>query len=206
MDFEFIKTLILLVLTPGGIISYFILEAYRYLNKRYTFLSQANRMLRLYDELEKLRSELNIGRVSLFMFKNSGKLIKPDTELNVICLAQEVGNDVKRTQFNYVDFNVDKHYIKMLIDLLSERLITLITDEMPDCVLKDIYLSEGIIQSKIVYVTQKGIFNNMFTTKVFYLSLADKHTFSFGPKERLIIQKRVRNIEKILKYKNDDAD
>lgn len=83
---------------------------------------------------------------------------------------------------------LDEQYILMLMRLFKEKKIVISTSELKECILKDIYVSSGVIFSKVVevYVSQG---------KYFYLSVVYKKSPSeLRPEEKDEIRNCVNKI------------
>lgn len=116
---------------------------------------QNARILRLVGLLiREWRIKLGAQRILLLYAKNGGKPWRPEEKIKVSCLDQVTEKGEENTWGRWQDWHVDPSYREILTDLLvseqTDRGILLITDNMPDGVLKDAYKSQGTIASIVI--------------------------------------------------------
>jgi len=101
----------------------------------------------------------------------------------------------------YVNFEFDNHYLNLLHTVEQVGSTYLNVDEMPDCDLKNIYKSEGVTGSKILFITRKKIDDK--NDRVFYCSIATHVDGGFDNNERTIIKSFTNGIKTLLTTTND---
>lgn len=120
----------------------------------------------IYGLLHEIVQSTSAERVVLFAGHNSGGVPRPHspfyvTALHWVCRPQERAHVIR----DYQSMVVDPHYIGMLIDIERQGQVTLTTEHMPECHLKQIYESENVTQAVVFFI---AITENKFL----YLSVA----------------------------------
>ena len=104
------------------------------------------------------------NRVTLFSAHNSGGVPRFGKAFYVSKVHYEVSDGVE-TPLNYTNIKVDSHYVRMLESVMSDDYYEFITENEAPCQLRDFYLAEGIVESRIYML---GIQDNQFI----YMSVA----------------------------------
>ena len=159
----------------------------------------------IYSQMDKILETTSATRVMLFRGSNGGGLPMVGGEFYVKAIHQslleeEVHNLVER----YNNVLIDGHYANLLRDIVTHGSVKINVDEIPDCLLKKIYLTEGIKYSEVHYLVSKGLVDRKIKFEIFYLSIGKNDNEGFiNDNDKLNIEFGVNNIKKIFqKYRS----
>lgn len=96
----------------------------------------------------------------------------------------------------FVKFKFDKLYLDMLKESEIRDRVSVITNEMPESDLKNIYISEGVMESEIYFLKREPLDEN--NDVIFYCSLATHSEKGFNKIEKSLIKSYVDNIKNIM--------
>ena len=159
----------------------------------------------IYSQMEKIVDSTSASRVMLFRGSNGGGLPMAGSEFYVKAIHQALlENDEHNLVERYNNVLIDGHYANLLRDIVTHGSVKIKVDEMPDCLLKRIYITEGIKHSEVHYLVSKGLINRKQKFEIFYLSIAKNDNEGFvNDVDKLNIQLGVDNIKKIFqKYRS----
>lgn len=117
------------------------------------------------QELEKLKLEIHAPRVLLLSTANGGGLPNPSGPLYITAIDEAPDSDMPSVLERIQGVRTDKHYEKLIMQLIDNGFVEVKTSELPDCVLRDYYLSDGI-EYAIVFAVAP------LSDKFVYLSVA----------------------------------
>lgn len=134
-------------------------------------------------------------RFLIFRGHDSGSVPNPKHPYFTKCLWQQVKNndDVERLKKRYESIQVDVPYINMMIQILVNGVAKIKVSEMPDCLLKELYKSEGVEYSEVHFLAQEK------SNFIYYCSIATTKTgedFS-DIKQRVEIDLAVNSLRQI---------
>lgn len=159
----------------------------------------------IYSQMEKIVDSTSASRVMLFRGSNGGGLPMAGSEFYVKAIHQALlENDEHNLVERYNNVLIDGHYANLLRDIVTHGSIKIKVEEMPDCLLKRIYITEGVKYSEVHYLVSKGLINRKQKFEIFYLSIAKNDNEGFvNDSDKLNIQLGVDNIKKIFqKYRS----
>lgn len=119
--------------------------------------------------IEDLVTKPNIDRVLMFRGGNGGSVPKlgKDYFVKAVFEAHKVEPPESMLK-TYNSIIPDSHYITMLLNLMQHKLEIINIDQLPDCLLKQIYIEENILYSEIFLIHQTEEY-------MFYVSVATKN-------------------------------
>ena len=97
---------------------------------------------------------------------------------------------------HYVKFKFDKLYLDMLKESELKDKVSVITKDMVDSDLKNIYMSENVTESEVYFLKREKIDEN--NDVIFYCSLATHSEIGFTKIEKSLIKSYVDNIKNLL--------
>jgi hypothetical protein len=98
-------------------------------------------------------------RVVVFNGHNGGMLPDPGRPYYVSAIHSSFGegrSHDKRPEALYRKILVDTYYVNMLLECYEKKWVLLDTLKMPDSLLRDFYLSEGVTQSLVFFLKTSG--------------------------------------------------
>ena len=116
------------------------------------------RMFTLMSSLTTPKARL-ADRVIVFAGHNGGSMPEAGKPYYVSAINSELGYDTafeNRPENRYQEVAVDRDYVNLLLDAYDEEYVHLLTDEMPTCLLRDYYLSEGVVESFVFFLRTTG--------------------------------------------------
>ena len=141
------------------------------------------------EELEKLKHEIHAPRVLLLSTANGGGLPSPAGPLYISAIDEAPDANIPPVLDRVQGIRTDKHYEQMLMRIIDNGFVEIKTSELPDCLLRDYYLSDKI-EYAIVYAVAS------LEDKFVYLSVAwtvdMSHEFNLF---KSFIRARATNIE-----------
>lgn len=154
-------------------------------------LADVSNILFIMDQIVK---KTDAVKVVLLKAHNGGGTPKIGNELNSTVLY-EVSNDDEYPVFRaWRQQKLDKNYIRMLMNLIIDKTLNIVTEELPNSALKDIYLSHGIVFSKVIEIYRTP-------ERYFYMSVVfKKGVEDLDPEERDYIRQAVSDIQAIYRY------
>lgn len=96
----------------------------------------------------------------------------------------------------YVKFKFDRLYLEMLKEAEVKDKVSILTNEMVDSDLKNIYLSENVTESEIYFLKREAVDEN--NDVIFYCTLATHSEIGFTKIEKSLIKSYVDNIKNLL--------
>lgn len=130
-------------------------EIFRFLNNIFTSpKKQIMKVIRIYDAMHKVIQETNVERFMVFKAHNGGGVINPTGNLYVSVIYEDYDHPFVSMKDNYQKLSVDVPYAKILVEVIQYKKIDYNTEQMPDCILRQIYVNEGVKRSFIYYLGQ----------------------------------------------------
>jgi pantothenate kinase len=118
-----------------------------------------NKTVQIYSALSQINTEQCLRR-AVFKAHNGGKMLDVRTHKHVTMLYEDFyppfSSDIDKIQ----NWRMDEIYIKMLHEVVTNKKAQIFTEQMPDCALKDLYLSKKVRYSEVYYIGEDG--NNLF--------------------------------------------
>lgn len=152
---------------------------------------------KLYDRLKNLAVELKADRVVLLRASNGGSLPSLTTPMYSWVHAEEGRPHKAALQPTWDGQRLDKEYIYLLNRIFStyksEGKNTgeiLVTKDMPDCILKDTYLIDGVASAKImpIFISSRALW---------YLSISFSTIIESTPESREILRLNILAIRNL---------
>lgn len=118
------------------------------------FQKGMNSMNHVYDCLNEVVDKTGASRAMILYSQNGGGIPKGSSDL-FVTVSHEIHRDSNSIRQQVQRLPVDQEYIRMLSALLSskDQCIYVSKDNLPDCLLKDLYNHDGIEQS-LMYALQ----------------------------------------------------
>ena len=155
--------------------------------KRHSVVNGLKQMALVYTELEALFAMPGVDRVLLLRGHNSGGIPRPGMPFytSVVYRADD-DNDTR-----YEDVSVDASYVRTLVSTYTSGDVSLKTDLMENCNLKEWYSLEKVTHAVIAYL---AIVNVSFI----YVSIASRRDKGFTSSELIEIRKKIDRIRKLI--------
>lgn len=131
-----------------------------------------------------------IDRIILFAGHNGGGIPSASKPFYVTALHWIADAASGKVIEDYAGIRVDAEYVSMLLSIREKGHVFYVTDEMPDCKLRQYYHLEGVSQSIIVFLTVKN-------KRFYYLSAASHQTAGLTLKQvsRVLLKaEKIRNL------------
>lgn len=149
----------------------------------------------IYTIIETIKNVAPICRVFLLKGSNGGGLPIPGNEFYAHGVHQSV-KGTNDTLYKYIKVLVDAQYINMLLGIIKNKKISYIIDTMPEGLLKNIYISEGIKKSDIYFIGYKGI-DPSEKFEMIYISVSAPDIINYTLQEQLTIDLAIDKIRQI---------
>lgn len=174
-----------------------ITEVFRFVNNLWTKLfvspeDQIRKVVAIYDTMHTIIDLTAVERILIFKAHNGGAAIKPTGELYVTALYEDYIHPFSTTKANYVKYPVDKEYARMILEVIQNGRKDLVTQDMPDCMLRNVYLTEGVVCSKLFYLRQDK-------QSIYYMSAASSKPWPEGPHTDAILDVQLNKIRQNIK-------
>lgn len=139
-------------------------------------------------------ANLNIERAVVIKCHNDGDEIMPLSYKYFSVIYEDFRKPFKSVRNKYKGISVDKEYVLMISKMYQNKTLAVTVEEMPECMMKDIYTVEGIKFTQMFFVkhTKRGYW---------YLSVSTSQkgeTFS-TPLHRSELYLVVNKIRRLLK-------
>jgi len=115
---------------------------------------QIRKVVNIYDEMHAVLEETNVERFLIFKAHNGGGVITPNGELYVSTLYEDYTDPFISVKADYQKLPVDVVYAKMLLEIIKNKKVDYKIEEVPEGILKEIYLKEGVRRSLIYFLGQ----------------------------------------------------
>ena len=156
-------------------------EVYRVLIRKYS----------LYDMMQATLSYVGGQRIVLLRLENGGNIPSVTKPLHTTCVEESYNPPLKSLKQAWQSRLVDMDYIKRIISLGKNRLSIHTDDIEDDALLKNLYLSNKIIDSELFYVSTTNKY-------LFYLSINFVKEKKLNPTEINRIYELVNSIRQII--------
>jgi hypothetical protein len=161
-----------------------LVEVLKFLNLWFTnSRTQIQKVVNIYDAMHDILDTTSTQRVMIFKAHNGGGIIKPSGELYSSCLYEDYIDPFHSQKAKYQKIELDGIYLKMLLETMQDGYVHLKTSEMKDGLLKGIYQSEGVTESRIYYLgrTKKYVFYcSLANSKEWLMDQAEKSKLDMG--------------------------
>jgi hypothetical protein len=118
-----------------------------------------DRTVKIYSALSEISTAQCLRR-AVFKAHNGGKLLDVRTHKYVTMLYEDFYPPFTSDMDKVQNWRMDELYVKMLHEVTTNKKTTLVVADMPDCSLKNLYLSKGVTYSEVHYIGEDG--NNLF--------------------------------------------
>ncbi len=146
----------------------------------------------MYSKMQQLLNETEANRFLILKAENGGGKPKVGCTINVSVLY-EVVNGLRSVKDDYQKLPVDPNYIVMLSEASLHGHSSMVVKEMEPCMLKDIYVDEGVLYSEVHYLCETDL-------AFYYCSVASTVTTNFsGGRVRNRITLSVNYIRNVMK-------
>lgn len=137
-------------------------ELWKALRELFKFLSaifvtprdQIRKVVAIFDAMHRIVQETKVQRLLVLKAHNGGGVIKPSGDLYISTVYEDYRSPFESIKADYQRIEADKHYAKMLLELIQNKKIRYTTDRMPSGLLKNVYTNLCITHSVIYYIGQ----------------------------------------------------
>jgi hypothetical protein len=152
-----------------------------------------DRTVKIYSALSSINTHQCLRR-AVFKAHNGGKMLDVRTHKHVTMLYEDFyppfDSDLDKVQ----NWRMDEVYIKMLHEVTTNKKTILFVDDMPECSLKDLYLSKGVKYSEVHYIGEDGL-------NLFFASFCSHHDIKeFDIETRTQIKICMDRVSKLLNF------
>lgn len=120
--------------------------------KKNAFHNTINDLNFIYEELDALKSKASCDRVLVLSTKNGGGIPVPGASLYASILFETYDKSLASVKRSWQNRLIDESYVRILLRLEEEDIVTLDTKTMDDGLLKDIYTTSGVKKSVIAKI------------------------------------------------------
>lgn len=106
----------------------------------------------IYHYLEIARKDLGCVRALILKAENGGGVPKPGHQIYSSILWESTDSKTPSIRKSWQRQPVDEEYTKMLADLYQNKSVHILTKQMQDSQLKNVYLSSDIVESQIYHI------------------------------------------------------
>lgn len=132
-----------------------ITEVFRFLNNRFASPKrQISKVVNIYDAIHRVLEETNVERFLIFKAHNGGGVISPNGDLFISTLYEGYKEPFTSVKSKYQKLPVDIVYAKMLLEIIRTKKVDYNVEDIPEGILKDIYLKEGVKKSLLYFLGQ----------------------------------------------------
>lgn len=115
---------------------------------------QIAKVINIYDALHRVVENTNVQRVLIMKAHNGGGLIRPDTPLYVTVLYEDYTHPLTSIKADYQKIEVDEPYVRLLMDLILQKNVSLDVGVLKPSILKISYDSQAIKYAEMYYIRQ----------------------------------------------------
>ena len=160
----------------------------KYLEKLTTNLQDLSKIFRI---IERILTQSEAHRVLVLKASNGGGVPKPGSEMFIKLLYAATEEEEPNIYEKYNSIKVDGQYIEMLINIQKNGQVIENIEELPNCLLKRIYQSEGIKYAEVYFLGNTA-------TEMYYCAINSKSDEDFiDPIKRVGIELGVNDLRKI---------
>lgn len=172
-------------------------EVFKFLNNVFSrFVNspedQIRKVVEIYDIMHEIIDKTSVQRILILKAHNGGGIIKPTGELYVTALYEDYIHPFSSSKGNYVKYPVDKDYARMLLEIIQSGRVELVTSQMADGLLKGIYVTEGVSNSKLFYLRQDK-------KSIYYISVSSSSPWPEGPQTDSILSILINKLRQNIK-------
>lgn len=110
------------------------------------------KIVKIYDTMHFILEETPVERFLIFKAHNGGGVIKPNTPVYSSVLYEDYTGPFKAVKNQYQRMESDEYYLRMLVEMIQKKAISLSTREMPDSSIKTIYEGEGVKYAEVYFL------------------------------------------------------
>lgn len=133
----------------------FFTEILKFIGNKFTMPSrQVNRIINIYDSMHRIIADSSVERITILKAHNSGGWIKPDTPLYISILYEDYTHPLESIKGFYQRMEIDEEYLRMLRDLIKEKVLKMDIPKLKPGILKSKYERDKIKQAEIYYLGQ----------------------------------------------------
>lgn len=137
------------------------------------------------DTIDDLTSDPAIDGVLIFRGGNGGSIPKlgKDYFVKAVFESHKIEPQISSLK-TFASVTPDSHYISMLLNIMEKKINVFLVDQMPDSLLKKIYVSENITYSEIHLLCQTEEY-------IFFCSISTKQNLKFD--ENILVQLKINS-------------
>ncbi len=147
---------------------------------------------RVFDALNRMRSQSRFERVILIRAHNGGKLPQADRPMFSTVHAESYGERLGPAMKHWQSQLLDEEYVQMLFRLSQRKFVHIVVEEMAPCELRDLYAAHGVKWARVVYVHGND-------GELWYLSLNAVDDFQASVEELNLIRETCNTIAEIVR-------
>lgn len=102
--------------------------------------------------MEESYEHLDIERCLILRAHNSGEDLTPLSYMFTSVMMEAMKEPFDSVFDQYQKIAIDTEYRKLVADIYVNKMVTMETSSMPDCRLKNFYISEGVVRSKCFFI------------------------------------------------------
>jgi len=130
------------------------LERNRLRRNKLNLNQQLKAIAEVYAVMAKIEDLPSVDRILLLELTNGGHKPMPGSRMYAKAIWVSVHDIAQRPDIleRYDRVLVDEEYIRMVVKTQSQPAVMLKVREMPECLLKSLYISEGVIYSEVYHI------------------------------------------------------
>lgn len=113
---------------------------------------QVKKIVTIYDQMHFILEETPVERFLILKAHNGGGVIKPNTPIYSSVLYEDYAHPFRSVKAQYQRLEADEEYLRMMVELIQKKSITLETGKIPNGLLKNIYQAEGVKYSQLFFL------------------------------------------------------
>lgn len=115
---------------------------------------QIEKVVNIYDAMNKAISESSIERFTVFKVHNGGGIINPTGDMYVSILYEEYGVPFFSIKNDIQKLILDKQAVRLLLETMQRKQVKQGVKSLPEGIIKDIYIKSGAKRFILVYIEQ----------------------------------------------------
>ena len=147
---------IILALITGGALTALIKGSFDIVKakmaRKNAFYNTISDLNTIYEEMDELKSKAKCDRVLVITTTNGGGIPVPGANLYASILFETYDKSLGTIKGSWQNRLIDEGYVKTLLSLEEHGLIVVETEKMADGILKDVYMTSGIVKSVIAKI------------------------------------------------------
>ena len=118
----------------------------------------------MYTVIDDIYELPEVDCVMMVKGSNGGAVPKPGSDFYVRVINEKHKLNINISQEKFTGIKVDTHHIETLIKLSTNNVLKFVVSEMPDCLLKRIWTSEGFTYKELHFI-------HATDTEMYYISI-----------------------------------